>query len=223
MRQLLSIAADTKETVKESCPAGRKGAGQLVKSGAFLAGKGNGQLEKAAATAANWKKREAPPAAANGWVEQKPKKTNQKKDVPKDVLLPEGFSGKVVASTAGRSAQEPTVCLASMSEARAALAELKSSKPMAVLAPANIDSKGKEVSVLVEDASGKKQSRVRFLFQLGTGEITYSSSLPRGQEVRGNCKKVVLQLSQEHTVKEAWEASLKAPEQAAKRWLLHRA
>ena len=169
------------------------------------------------------KKREVPPAAANGWVEQKPKKTNQKKDVPKYVLLPEGFSGKVVASTAELSAQEPTVCLASMSEARAALAELKSSKPMAVLAPANIDSKGKEVSVLVEDASGKKQSRVRFLFQLGTGEITYSSSLPRGQEVRGNCKKVVLQLSQEHTVKEAWEASLKEPQQAAKRWLLHRA
>ena len=59
---------------------------------------------------------------------------------------------------------EPSICMASVSEAKNAITELKGEKPLAILCAANIDMKGEELQVLVEDLSGRWQTRPRFLF-----------------------------------------------------------
>ena len=69
--------------------------------------------------------------------------------------------------------------MASVSEAKKAITELKSEKPLAILCAANIDLNGEEVHVLVEDPSGRWQTRRRFLFQLGVGQVTYMEGKPK--------------------------------------------
>ena len=59
---------------------------------------------------------------------------------------------------------EPGVCMASVSEAKKAITELKGEKPLAILCAANIDMKEEEGHVLVEDPSGRWQTRRRFVF-----------------------------------------------------------
>ena len=83
----------------------------------------------------------------------------------KDKLEADGWSVPVKANVSEMSSNSPGVCLASCSEARRALEELRGAvAPMAVLAPANIEGKGVETSVFVTDKNGRTQTRVRFLF-----------------------------------------------------------
>ena len=65
------------------------------------------------------------------------------------------------------------MCLASLSDAKKAKAELSSAAPMAVLSTQKIDGEGQEISVLVKDKHAKLQTRVRFLIQLGAQPVKY--------------------------------------------------
>ena len=69
----------------------------------------------------------------------------------KTKLLGSGWSVPVFSAISELKVGEPGVCMASVSEAKKAIAELKGEKPLAVLCPANIDAKGEEVHVLIED------------------------------------------------------------------------
>ena len=60
----------------------------------------------------------------------------------KEKLLDNGWSVPIKQSVSELSASEPGVCLATTSEARKAVKELKGDKALAVLSPSNIDGQG---------------------------------------------------------------------------------
>ena len=97
---------------------------------------------------------------------------------------------------------EPGVCMAFVSEAKKAITELKGETPLAVLCAANIDMKKEEVHVLVEDPSGRWQTRRRFLFQLGVGQVTYMEGKPK-KSFTPDSVKVVLSYAKQHADSEA--------------------
>ena len=82
----------------------------------------------------------------------------------KDKLLSEGWSVPVKDTVRDLSVTAAGVCLASTSDARKAMAELKGTQPLGILAPANIDGQGQDLHVLVEDPSGRCHVRRRFVF-----------------------------------------------------------
>ena len=97
----------------------------------------------------------------------------------KDKLIPGGWSVPVKNCLSELSSSEAGVCLVTASEARRAITELKGEKPLAILSPSNIDGRGMEIHVLVEDPSGRWQTRRRFLLQLGVGEVNYMDGAPK--------------------------------------------
>ena len=65
----------------------------------------------------------------------------------KDKLLQEGWSVPIKGSVCDLSVADAGVCLASTSNAKKVMSELKGTQPLANLAPANIDNNGQEVHV----------------------------------------------------------------------------
>ena len=116
----------------------------------------------------------------------------------KGKLLKDGWSVPVLGSIADLNISEPGVCLVSSSEARKAVAELKGAHPLAILFPANIDTRGQDLQVLVEDASGRCVIRRRFILQLGFGEVTYMNGTPK-KTFKPDSVKVVLSFTKHHT------------------------
>ena len=92
----------------------------------------------------------------------------------------------------------------------------------AVLSPANIDAKGEEVHVLVEDPLGRWQTRRRFLFQLCSGHVTYMDGKPK-KSFTPDSVKVVLSYAKQHTEAEAWSCVVKNAQDLTKKWLQLRA
>ena len=109
----------------------------------------------------------------------------------KDKLLPNGWSVPIKASITEINSMEPGKCLATTAEARKLVNELKGEHPLAILMPANITGTGEEVHVLVEDPTGRWQTRRRFMIQLGIGFVTYMEGKPK-KSVVGDTVKVVL-------------------------------
>ena len=59
---------------------------------------------------------------------------------------------------------EPRISSASTSEANKIVNELKGEQPLSILVPSNIDGKGEEIHVLVEDSAGRMHCRRCFCF-----------------------------------------------------------
>ena len=128
----------------------------------------------------------------------------------------------VLGSVADLNISEPGVCLVSSSEARKAVAELKGAHPLAILSPANIENRGQELHVLVEDASGRCVIRRRFLLQLGVGDVTYMDGKPK-KTFKPDSIKVVLSFTKHHTDAETLAFASKQPRESIKKWLELRA
>ena len=126
------------------------------------------------------------------------KSSNTKTTQSKDKLLGPDWSVPVFSSISELKVGEPGVCMASVSETKKAIAELKGEKALAVVCPANIDSKGEELHVLIEDPSGRWQTRRRFLFQLGSGHVTYMDDKSKNSFTH-YIVKVVLRYAKQHT------------------------
>ena len=60
--------------------------------------------------------------------------------------------------------------------------------PLAILVPTNISGTGEEVHVLVEDPSGRWQTRRRFMIQLGMTPVTYMEGKPNKSIVSDSSK-----------------------------------
>ena len=131
-----------------------------------------------------------------GWTPVKPTKVTATDS--KDKLLPNGWSVPIKSAIAEMRSTEPGICLASTAEARKLVNELKGEHPLAILAPANITCIGEEVHVLVEDPTGRWQTRRRFMLQLGTGAVTYMEGKPK-KSVVGDSVNVILSLAKHHT------------------------
>ena len=140
----------------------------------------------------------------------------------KEKLLDNGWSVPIKQSVSELSASEPGVCLATTSEARKAVKDLKSDKALAVLSPSNIDGQGSEVHVLVEDPAGRWQTRRRFLIQLGAGKVTYMDGKPK-KEFTPDSLKVVLSFAKEHTEPETWQCVTTNHCESTNKWLELRA
>ena len=86
--------------------------------------------------------------------------------------------------------------MASAKEAKELMAQMHSSGSLAVLAPINVNEKGTEISVLVQDRNDCVQSRLRFLQQLEDVPVQYQSPAPQGGSVKdGGTKQIVLSLN----------------------------
>ena len=71
------------------------------------------------------------------------------------------------------SSSQPGACLVSTAEGKKLVNELKGDHALAILVPLNVTGAGEEVHVLVEDPSGRWQTRRRFLIQLGSTPVQY--------------------------------------------------
>ena len=140
----------------------------------------------------------------------------------KDKLVPGGWSVAVKSGVSELITSEPGVCLASVSEAKKVVAELKGAHPLAILSPANINGAGQEIHVLVEDPTGRWQSRRRFLFQVGTGSVTYMNGSAK-KPFKPDSVKVVLSFGKQHTEPDAWCHALTNAQALTKKWLHMRA
>ena len=140
----------------------------------------------------------------------------------KDKLLQEGWSVPVAETVRDLCVTAAGVCLSSISEARKAMNELKGTQPLGILAPANIDGQGQELHVLVEDPSGRCQVRRRFLFQLGSGEVTFMADKEK-KAFKPDSVKIVISFAKVHTTGETLEFAQKNPQLAVKKWLELRA
>ena len=107
-------------------------------------------------------------------------------------------------------------------EARNVVKELKGEHPLAILAPSNIIGSGAEVHVLVEDPTGRWQTRRRFMLQLGPSPVVYMEGKPRKAAVADSVK-IVLSDAKHHTDAEAWESVLKNAQGPTKKLLKLRA
>ena len=161
--------------------------------------------------------------AATEWIEVqfKPRKNvEQSTEQPKS-------STKVVTSsnaTAVNSVVELTTdkacfCMASMAEAKKAMAELSSARPMAVLAPGPVDGKGQKVPVVVEK-EGKECSWTRWLIQLGTEDVVLDySGITAGGRVGATNTKVVVFGRFGKCPPDVWTALQQNPKSAVDTWL----
>ena len=85
---------------------------------------------------------------------------------------------------------------------------------------AKLDGKGVETQVIVKDSRGEKQTRTRFLVQLGHGDVTFDHSLVAyGKEVGQVNKKVVVYGVNGKCPKEVWKSLTDNPKSAVDKWL----
>ena len=129
------------------------------------------------------------------------------------------------STLAGFHRAKEVIFLASVAkEAKERMAEIHSNGFLAELAPTNVNEKGTEISVLVQDQNACIQSRQRFLHQLGDIAVQYqSTALQKGNVKDCGTKQIVLSLSKQYTDKQGWFAAKLAPRVAARRWLQYRA
>ena len=93
---------------------------------------------------------------------------------------------------------------------------------MAILACTNINGAGQEIHALVEDPTGRWQSRRRLLFQVGTGLVTYMDGTAK-KTFKPDSVKVVLSFGKQHTEPGAWGHALTNAQALTKKWLQMRA
>ena len=206
-----------------SLPSGANGGGSRAKmaeaGGCGKGGneKGNGTQQRQPAAAPVQNKASAAKVEDGGsWKTV----AAQKRPAPpsgKDVLQPQGWSHPVLASLADAGMNADGVCLVSAKEAKEAVAEMGSTKPLAVLSPVPVGDRGQELPVLVKDATGNLQTRVRFLIQLGIGNVSFQPGNKR--EFKGGAVQMVVTIAKAQVVADAWNSTVSSPQQAAKRWL----
>ena len=91
--------------------------------------------------------------------------------------------------------------------------------PQALLCGVQVDDLGEFVKVPVTDASGRVQSRSRYLFQIGTGAVTCSiESIPKGTFRK---KTVLASVVFKHKDldKQTWDRAVSEPEETVSTWL----
>ena len=136
-----------------------------------------------------------------GWTPVKPSKSSNVDG--KDKSLANGWSVPIINSVAEMSSTSPGICLTSTAEGKQLVKDLKSELALAILVPSNITGSGEEVHVLVEDPSGRWQTRRRFMIQLGTSPVTYMEGKPK-KAIVSDSVKVILTYGKQHTDPEAW-------------------
>ena len=125
------------------------------------------------------------------------KRTKVDQPPPRDTLQQDGWSVRVEHTVAGFHRAKERIFLASVEEAKDLMTEMHSNGSLAVLAPINLNEKGTEISLLVQDRNGCMQSCQRFLHQLGDFPVQYQSTAPQGGNVEdGGTKQIVLSLRQ---------------------------
>ena len=85
------------------------------------------------------------------------------------------------------------VCPASAAETTQIQKEMKANFANAVLAPTHIDGEGCKISVFTTEKFGRSQTRVRYMFQLGTVPVVFRSFALIVQ-VKSDCSKIVFTL-----------------------------
>ena len=114
------------------------------------------------------------------------------------------------------------VALATPTETREALARPRALVPQAVLCSVDETKTGVGMDVPVTTANGKPDTRWRFLFQTGTGEVLCDkSSLLVGGRCANKTVKTVVNLKKGVVPDETWNRAIAIdPEQVAREWLL---
>ena len=101
---------------------------------------------------------------------------------------PNTWSEPIITWVSEMRSTTPGVCLVSTADGKKLVNELKGEGPLAILVPTNISGTGEEVHVLVEDPSGRWQTRRRFMIQLGMTPVTYMEGKPNKSIVSDSSK-----------------------------------
>jgi hypothetical protein len=131
----------------------------------------------------------------------------------KDVLVAAGWSKAVLSSLEAVRPTSEGVYLATTSEAKQLVAEVRSQGALAVLSLVEVGDVGKGtwLSVLVTDKNGLQQVRRRWLTQLGTSPVEYMPDAPKAAAVQVDTQQLVLTLSESECPPEIWKAAKSAP------------
>ena len=144
-----------------------------------------------------------------GWKRvrhSKPVRVDADQRPPRDKLQQDGRSVRVEHTLAGFHRAKEGVFLASMKEAKVLMEEMHSNGSLAVLAPINVNEKGTEISVLVQDRNGCACRAVSA--SAGDVPVLYQSTSPiRGCVKDGGTKHSVLSLSKQYTDKTGLRSS----------------
>jgi hypothetical protein len=184
----------------------------------------------------------SPAAAVDGWVEIRPKRRQEKSATAtpaaapaavasastasaattvSEELLQEGWSVPVSRTPCDLKADVPGIALAaSRQEVLAAIVELAhASAAVAVLSPSMVDGRGVAMVVPVI-VQGRILLRQRFLIQLGIGIQAVTFTPPAAKlSVRDDTTVLVMEMAEELAPAMAWQAAMRAPGAALRRWL----
>ena len=147
-----------------------------------------------------------------------PAKQEDKQEVtPVEVLT--SCNAIAVGSIKELTNDKACFCMASMSDARKAISELSSDKPMAILVPGPVDGNGKQVPVVVRK-EGKECSWTRWLVRLGKKEVVFDySGVTAGGRVGATNTKVVVFVRQGKCPTDVWTSLKQNPKAAVDMWL----
>ena len=161
-----------------------------------------------------------PGFVSNGWTTKtKSGKPKVQKETKPDVMdslwnVPQMRFEQLDAIT-------PGVAFATPEETRQALQRPKASVPQAVLCSKDINEMGVGLDVPVTDSHGKPDSRYRYLFQVGTGEVSCDkSSFQVGGAFATKTVRAVVTVDKGHVKNATWERCIQMdPENAVREWI----
>ena len=143
-----------------------------------------------------------------------------------DVLHPEGWNVPVVKTPEDVKMGTGGVFLASPAVVRKELHNFVGAElPVAALCSIDLkieDHPATKVPVPVQDRDGHAQSRDRFLYQLGRGDVTFDCKAPSRKLVTDSVQ-VVVTVRQQHVSKEIWDVVSGAPNSSTRKWLTSKA
>ena len=197
----------------------RSGSSEL--KGLLGASTGSSQPSPAQKAPAPLKKDKEQPAT--DWVQapsrfKVPAKPENKQEVtPVEVLT--SCNANAVGSIKELTTDKACFCMASMADARKAISELSSDKPMAILVPGPVDGTGRQVPVVVRK-EGKECSWTRWLVQLGKQDVAFDySGVTAGGRVGATNTKVVVFGRQVKCPADVWASLQQNPKAAVDMWL----
>ena len=160
----------------------------------------------------------------DGWHVQKTTKTTKTdvamKSCTSGIELLSPCNASAVSGVSELTVNKACVCLASVEEAKKAIAELSSPLPMAMLVPIRIDGRGVEQPVLVKKTDGQNATWTRLLIQLGKEDVVFDQSkVPVGGHVGNTNVRVVVYGKEGKTPDDLWQSFRSSPKAIADRWL----
>ena len=161
-----------------------------------------------------------------GWKLQSTKKkqvekpAEVQKEVPQDTLEESHWSVPQQKSVSELTAKVIGVAFANLDEAKTLTARPKSDVPQAILCSKPVNGLGERVSLSVKDSKGQPADRVRWLIQLGAGDVVYNkATIAKGGAITPRAMLVTLTVQKGIVKDSLWKKFEADPRHQTREWL----